>query len=186
MGTDGLGIEHHRGYLRALARLQVAARPWLAPKLDASDLVQQTLLKAHAARDQFRGRTPEELAAWLRQILARTLANALRSLGQAKRDTGAEQALEADLDASCGRLDAWLAADQTSPSERVGADERAECLAAAVAALPEDQRDAILLKHCHGITLADIAARTGRTIPAVAGLLRRGLKTLREQMEAGP
>jgi RNA polymerase sigma-70 factor, ECF subfamily len=179
---DGLGIEDHRGYLRALARLQVAARPWLAPKLDASDLVQQTLLKAHAARDQFRGRTPEELAAWLRQILTRTLANALRALGQAKRDVGAEQALEADLDASCGRLDAWLAADQTSPSERAGAHERADRLAAAVAALPADQREAVLLKHCHGTSLAAIAERTGRTLPAVAGLLRRGLHALREQM----
>ncbi|HVK09156.1 MAG TPA: sigma-70 family RNA polymerase sigma factor [Gemmataceae bacterium] len=182
MDGDGLGLEHQRGYLRALARLQVAARPWLAPKLDASDLVQQTLLKAHAARDQFRGRTPEELAAWLRQILARTLANALRSLGQAKRDAGAEQSLEADLDASCGRLDAWLAADHTSPSERAGQHERADRLAAAVAALPDDQREAILLKHCHGTSLADIAARTGRSIPAVAGLLRRGLHALREQL----
>ena len=169
MGDNGLGIEHHRGYLRALARLQVAARPWLAPKLDASDLVQQTLLKAHAARDQFRGRTPEELAAWLRQILARTLANALRSLGQAKRDAGAEQSMEVDLDASCGRLDAWLAADQTSPSERVGQNERADRLAAAVAALPDDQREAIL-EAPHGTSLADIAARTGRPYRHVAGL----------------
>lgn len=182
---DGLAIETHRGYLRALARLQVAARPWLAPKLDASDLVQQALLKAHAARDQFRGRTPEEMAAWLRQILARTLANALRGLGQAKRDAGAEQSLEADLDASRGRLDAWLAADQTSPSERAGAHERADQLTAAVAALPDDQREAILLKHCHGTSLAEIAERTGRTIPAVAGLLRRGLQTLRERMGSG-
>ena len=57
MGADGdpLEIERYRGYLAALARLQVAARPWLASKLDASDLVQQTLLKAHAARTEFRG-----------------------------------------------------------------------------------------------------------------------------------
>src|SRR5215216_2191430 len=131
--TD-LPLDRFRGYLSALARLQVAARPWLAAKLDASDLVQQTLLKAHAARGQFRGQTPEEMAGWLRQILTRTLANAVRSLGQARRDVGAERSLEADLDASRSRLDAWVAADQTSPSERAGAHERVEALAAAVAA----------------------------------------------------
>lgn len=182
MGADGdpLEIEHHRGYLVALARLQVAARPWLAAKLDASDLVQQTLLKAHAARPEFRGRTAAELVAWLRQILNRTLANELRALGQEKRNVAAERSLEADIGASSCRLDAWLAADQTSPSEHFARGERAAALARAVDALPDDQRAVVLLKHCHGLTLAEIAAQTNRTPTAVAGLLRRGLARLRE------
>jgi RNA polymerase sigma-70 factor (ECF subfamily) len=184
MGADAdLPLDRHRGYLTALARLQVAARPWLAAKLDASDVVQQVLLQAHAARHQFRGQTPEELAAWLRQVLTRTLANTLRSYGQARRDVGAERSLEADLDASCSRLDAWLAADQTSPSEAAGARERATALAEAVTDLPDDQREVILLKHCHGLSLADIAGRTGRTTASVAGLLRRGLQRLRDRLD---
>jgi RNA polymerase sigma-70 factor (ECF subfamily) len=176
--TD-LSLDRFRGYLMALARLQVVARPWVAAKLDASDLVQLTLLQAHAARDQFRGQTPEELAGWLRQILTRTLANNLRSLGQAKRDVGVERSLEADVDASCSRLDAWLAADQTSPSEAAGAHERAAALAEAVAELPDDRREIVLAKHCLGLSLAEIAERTGRSPASVAGLLRRGLQSLR-------
>lgn len=184
MGESGepLEIERYRGYLAALARLQVAARPWLASKLDASDLVQQALLKAHAARAEFRGHTAAELVAWLRQILTRTLANELRALGQAKRDVGAERSLEADLDASSCRLDAWLAASQTSPSELLQRGERAAALATAVDALPTDQREVVLLKHCHGHSLAEIAASTHRTPAAVAGLLRRGLARLRETL----
>src|SRR6516165_8434690 len=108
--NDPMALERYRGYLCALARLQVAARPWLAAKFDASDVVQHALLKAHAARDQFRGQTPAEMVMWLRQILNRTLANELRALGQQKRAVGAERSLEADLDASSCRLDAWLAA----------------------------------------------------------------------------
>ena len=108
--TDPTAIECFRQYLVALARIQISARPWLAAKLDASDLVQQTLLKAHDAREQFRGDTPGEMAAWLRQILSRTLSNELRAYGQARRDTGAERSLEPDVDASSRRLDAWLAA----------------------------------------------------------------------------
>ena len=187
MGTDAdrndLVLDRYRGYLSALARLQVAARPWLASKLDASDLVQQTMLQAHAARGQFRGQSAEELAGWLRQIMSRTLANSLRSLGQARRDVRAERSLEADVDASCSRLDAWLAADQTSPSEAAGAHERAADLAGAVAELPDDQREVVLAKHCLGLSLAEIAERTGRTPASVAGLLRRGLQTLRERLD---
>ncbi len=160
----------------------VAARPQLSAKLDASDLAQDTLLKAHAARDQFRGRTPAEMAGWLRQILTRTLSNELRSFGQAKRDLGAECSLEAHMDASSRRFDAWLAADQTSPSERVVGRERAAALAAAIASLPLDQREAVLLKHLENLTLAEVAARLGKSTAAVAGLLRRGLARLGELM----
>src|SRR5262249_61538128 len=111
-----MALERFRGYLCALARIQVAARPWLAAKLDASDVVQQTLLKAHAARDQFRGGSRAEMAGGLRQILARTLANELRALGQARRDVGAERSLEADLHASSCRLAARRAAPQSTPT----------------------------------------------------------------------
>lgn len=181
--ADKMAIERFREYLAAMARLQVAARPWLAAKLDASDLVQQTLLKAYAARKQFCGQSPAEMAAWLRQILTRTLANELRALGQAKRNVGAERSLEADLDASSCRFDAWLAADQTSPSEHVRWRERAGAIAAAVDALPDDQREVVLLKHCQGLTLADIATQLDRTPAAIAGLLRRGLARLRTQLD---
>lgn len=183
--ADELALEHFRGYLRALARLQLAARPWLSAKLDASDVAQQALLRAHSSRDQFRGHTSGEMAAWLRQILSRTLANELRALGQAKRDVGAERSLEADLDASSNRLDAWLAADQSSPSERASDRERAELLASAVAALPPEQREVIMLKHLENLSLAEITVRLGKSTASIAGLLRRGLARLGELMNQG-
>ncbi|HEX3148684.1 MAG TPA: sigma-70 family RNA polymerase sigma factor, partial [Gemmataceae bacterium] len=170
-------------YLIALARLQMAARPWLAAKLDASDAVQQTMLRAHQSRAQFHGTTPEELVGWLRQILTRTLANELRAYGQDKRDVGMERSLEDDLSASCARLDAWLATEQTSPSQAAEAWERGSAMAAAVAALPDDQRRAILMKHCQGLSLVQIAEQLNRSTASVAGLLRRGLKELRERLD---
>jgi RNA polymerase sigma-70 factor (ECF subfamily) len=184
MGIEAneLRLEDYRGYLRALARIQLSARPWLTAKLDASDLAQQTLLRAHSTHEQFRGHTPAEMTAWLRQILARTLANELRAYGQAKRDIGAERSLEADLDASSCRLDAWLAADQSTPSERACKTEQAESLAVAIAALAPEQRDAVLLKHLENLSLAEIATRLDKSIAAVAGLLRRGLAHLGKSM----
>src|SRR5919109_1490525 len=87
-------------------------------KLDPSDVVQQTLLQAHQAREQCRGQSPAQRAGWLRAILANTLAEALRRFGRRQRDLAREQSLEASLDESSARLEAWLAAEDSSPSDR--------------------------------------------------------------------
>ena len=179
---DQKRIEEFRGYLHALARLQLSARPWLAGKLDSSDLVQKTFVRAYEHCEQYRGGSDAELAGWLRQILNRVLANELRHWGQARRNVGAEQSLEQELDASGYRLDQMLQADQTSVSQRVQRGERAERLAEAIECLPEEQRVVVLARHCRGLGLQEIAEETGRTAASVAGLLRRGLATLREQL----
>jgi RNA polymerase sigma-70 factor, ECF subfamily len=167
-----------RPYLRLLAGLHVDAR--LQGKFDASDIVQQTLLEAQAQLHQFQGRTDAELAAWLRQVLAHNLADAVKAFGREKRDVLREQSLQAALDSSSARLEQWLAATQSSPSAPVQREEQALRLAAALEQLPEAQRTALVLQYWHGWTLAQIGTHLGRTPAAVAGLLKRGLQKLRE------
>src|ERR1043166_3057323 len=86
-------LERFRDYLRLLASTQVGPR--LRVKVDPSDLVQQALLKAHQARGQFRGQSSGEMAAWLRQILAHTLADLVRDFGRERRDLDRERSLQA-------------------------------------------------------------------------------------------
>jgi RNA polymerase sigma-70 factor, ECF subfamily len=169
--------ERFRSYLRMLAELQLGHGG--RAKIDPSDIVQQTLLDAHRDRDQFRGRSEAEMAAWLRRLLACNLADAARLIGRAKRDAARERSLEAAIEASSARLEAWLAAEQSSPSEQAERNEAILCLVDALARLPEDNRQALVLRHCQGLSLAEISARLGRTPPAVAGLLKRGLAELR-------
>ena len=69
-------LERFRDYLRLLARLQLGTSP--TGRVDPSDVVQQTLMEAFEKRDQFRGNTPAEQAAWLRKILARNVADIFR------------------------------------------------------------------------------------------------------------
>ncbi len=173
-------LEDYRDYLRLLARLQLDTR--LQGKLDPSDVVQETLLKAHQALDQFRYRSEAELVAWLRTILANVLADALRKYQAGARDVGRERGLEAALEES-SRLEAWLAAEQSSPEEQAMRQERLFHLAVALAQLPEDQRRAVELRHLKGSSVAEVAEQMGRSKEAVAKLLLRGVARLREKLQ---
>jgi RNA polymerase sigma-70 factor (ECF subfamily) len=174
-------LGRYRDYLLLLARSQLGARE--GARLAPSDVVQQALLEAHRKLDQFRGRSEGELAAWLRRVLAFAIADALREQSRGKRDVACERSLEAALAASSVRLGDWLAADQPSPSEHADRHEQAVRLADALARLPEAQREALVLQHWQGWTLARIGEHLGKTPAAVAGLLKRGLKQLRVLMQ---
>jgi RNA polymerase sigma-70 factor (ECF subfamily) len=173
-------LERYREYLRLLARVQMGGK--LAGQLDASDVVQQTLLEAYKEWTQYRGSSEAELTAWLRRILANNLADAVRALGRAKRDIARQRSLEAELQQSSSRLEAMLVAEQSSPSQRAERNEQIVRLADALARLPDAQREALVLQHWHGWTLAQIGEHMAKSVTAVAGLLKRGLKGLREQM----
>lgn len=175
-------LERYRDYLKLLTRLQLPPR--LRSKVDPSDVVQETLLKAYQNLEQFRGRGDAELAAWLRRILANSLVDAARQFRGAKRDVGRERSLEASIEQSSARLDTLLNPEQSSPSGRAIRQEEMLDVAAALAQLPEDQRSVVELHHLQGCSVAQVAECLGRTERAVAGLLRRGLKSLRELLQS--
>jgi RNA polymerase sigma-70 factor (ECF subfamily) len=176
-------LERFRPYLALLARLEVSPR--LRDRVDLSGVVQQTLLEAHQGLGQRpRGaRTDSETIAWLRSILSHNLTDVLRKLTAQRRDVRQEFSLDAALDRSASRLEQWLAAEQSSPSQHAVRQEELLRMAEALAALPVAQRRAIELHHLQGWSLAEIAADLGSTKPAVAGLLHRGLKTMRQRLE---
>jgi RNA polymerase sigma-70 factor (ECF subfamily) len=178
---EGPELERYREYLRALARLQLDDR--LRGKLDPSDVVQQTLLEAHQARDQLRGLSEAQLAAWLRRALANNLADEARRLGARVRDVGRERPLQQAVDESSARMEALLTAEQSSPSHQAVRQEDLLRLAEALAELPEDQRAAVELHHLEGRTLAETAEALGRTRSAVASLVFRGLRNLRQKLD---
>lgn len=175
-------LERFRDYLRLLARLQLGTSP--TGRVDPSDIVQQTLMEAFEKREQFRGNTQAEQAAWLRRILARNVADVFRAQGRLKRDVTRERSLEEQLDQSSARLGSWLALAQASPSEVAQQHEQAILLANALARLPEHQREVLVLHYWQGCSLAEIGASLDRTTSSVAGLLKRGLKQLRTQLDA--
>jgi len=177
---DGQALGDYREFLVFVARVQLDPR--LHKILDPEDIVQKALLQAHEKRCDFRGTHAFQMKAWLRQILLHVLANAVRELNAAKRDKARERSLEAALEESSVRLEAFLAAEQSSPSEQAQRNERALQLEEALAGLPERQRQAVVLKHMHDWSLSAISEHLDTSSSAVAGLLIRGLRQLREAL----
>jgi RNA polymerase sigma-70 factor (ECF subfamily) len=175
------GLEDFRSYLLLLARMQLDPGP--KNRIEPSDIVQQTLLEAHAKADQFQG-DDSALAAWLRQALVNNLRDAWRDLRRDKRDIRREQTMANAVAESSARLEGMLVAHQSSPSQRAVRNEELLRLADALTQLPEAQREAIVLHHLQGCSLSETARSLGKTDAAVAGLLHRGLKRLREVMSS--
>jgi RNA polymerase sigma-70 factor (ECF subfamily) len=172
-------LEVFRNYLELLARARFDPR--LRGKVDASDLVQQALLRAVEAQDRFRG-NDDRRAAWLRTILVHVMIDAVRKFGRPEGGRR-ERSLEAALEQSSAQLEAFLAADLTSPSGRAERNERLLRLADALARLPDDQRRAVELRHLQGLPLVEIASQMGRSVDSVVGLIHRGLRALRRDLE---
>lgn len=171
----------YRHYLMLLARIQINRR--LQRKLDASDVVQDLLLEACRAFPDFRGETEPQLLAWLRQILARSLArSARRYRGTKARDLDLERDLEQDLNNTSQALDAHLV-DPITPSQTAIRREQGVLLANALVRLPEDYREAIVLRYFEGMTFPEIAARMNRSTDSVRKLWLRGLARLRATAE---
>jgi RNA polymerase sigma-70 factor (ECF subfamily) len=177
----GPALERFREYLHLLARLQLDPR-WQG-KVDLSGVVQQTLLEAHCAWEQLQNWDEARQAAWLRRALAHNLTDEVRKLGTARREAALERSLDQAVEQSSARLESWLADEQSSPNVRAERNEQMLALADALGQLAPDQRTAVELRHLHGSSLAEVAGQMERSKEAVAKLLFRGLKRLRELLE---
>jgi RNA polymerase sigma-70 factor, ECF subfamily len=176
-----LGLAQYRPYLKLLARRSMRALH--RGKFDSSDLVQDTLLKAHQRLTQFRGATQRELRAWLGKILRNNLLNAIEAAGAGKRNLAVETLLDEGLAETPMRLETWLGASPLSPSDEAVREQRVLRLAEILEELPDDQRMAVELRYLQGCSVEEIGQAMNRSHASVAGLLRRGLAALRQVAE---
>ena len=165
--------------LLAFAESQMPAR--LRSKLDPADLVQQTLLESVRSREKLEGRPEHEVLSYLRRALNNNLIDA------ARKHAGARAEVPPDVlaESSMGLAD-WLAAPDTSPSERAVRNERFERLASGLARLPDAQRIAVELRFLRGMKISRIAQTLERSEGAVALLLHRAVSALRVELVEPP
>jgi RNA polymerase sigma-70 factor (ECF subfamily) len=169
-----------RSYLGFVARSQVET--WLRVKVDASDLVQETMLEAHRDFTGFQGTSEKEWLAWLRKILSHNAADFVRRYrGTAKRQAGREVPFR-DSGDSLARGAPEPAAPGGTPSQeflRVDAEVR---VTAALAQLPPDYQEVIVLRNLQRLPFNDVAERMGRSRPAVQMLWMRAIRRLQEAL----
>jgi RNA polymerase sigma-70 factor (ECF subfamily) len=171
-GTD-VPLVYFGKFLLPVARRKIDRE--LCAKVDPSDVVQQTLLEAHAGLPGFRGRTRYEFRAWLLCILRRNLANLRRHFRRNRRNIR----LECRLDDEFRRgLPASRAFD-LSPAQQAIHHEGAEHLAQLLHCLPQIQRQAIQLYFWQRLTWKEIGRQLGRSPDAARMLLTRALVRLR-------
>src|SRR5437868_8483915 len=147
--------ERYRACLRFLAELQLDKR--LQARVDLSGLVQETLVAANDRLDQFRQMNESDQAKWLRGILAHKLKDEVRRCTAGKRDVRRDVSIEGALEQSSARLEAWLAAEQSSPSEQAIRHEQLLRLAEALLQLTEEQRRVVGLRFWRDCKLSESA-----------------------------
>jgi len=172
-----------RDYLGFVARSQVET--WLRVKVDASDLVQQTLLEAHRDFVRFKGVSQQEWLAWLRKILSHNAADFVRHYrGTAKRQARREVRFRDPAD-SMGAGAPEPADPGPSPSQEYLQLDNQLRVTAAMAELPADYQEVIVLRNLQRLPFNEVAQRMDRSRPAVQMLWMRAIRKLQEAMGDG-
>jgi RNA polymerase sigma-70 factor (ECF subfamily) len=168
-------LGEYRPWLKALALAQIPVD--LRGRIDPSDIVQQTICEAISDLPNHRGKTKPEFMGWLRSMLRFHLIDAFRALKFAPK---------VSIDASLGMTDdgmsRLLQANLSSVGHRAIMEEQSIALAKLLEQLSSPQAEAIVLKHCQGMSVDQICRHMNKTPDAVGGLLRHGMRKLRELM----
>ncbi len=169
-----------RSFVATVARCHLNRR--IQAKVDASDVVQQSLLEAHRGFDAFVGETPQEWLAWLKRIVSHNAYDAAkRFTGTAKRDAARELPLAANEGDSHG----WHAPPidpASSPSRQAMRWEDELRLAAAMEAIPEDHREVIVLRNIERLPFDEVGRRMGRSSAACRMLWARAVTNLKQML----
>ena len=170
-----------RSYLGFVAKAQVES--WLRVKVDASDVVQQTLLEAHRDFDGFQGKSEQELLAWLRKILTHNVADFIRRYrGTAKRQVRREVPLRGTAETGVARGAPEPAAPGPTPSQEFLQLDNELRMAAALAELPPDYQEVVVLRNLQRLSFNEVAEQMGRSRPAVQMLWMRAIKRLQQAL----
>lgn len=163
---------------RLLLYVRLRLGPRLAGSLEPMDVVQDTYLAALRAFGQFEPRAPGAFSRWLFRIADNRLRDAVDHHDARKR-----QALAQAVRSST--VMARLRAEAASPATESDRREQVRALQEALDGLAEAERQAVLLRHFHEATFAEIAAQLGVSEPTARRLVVRAYAHLGERLR-GP
>lgn len=154
-------------YLRYVDNVFGYVRSIVRDEYDAEDVTQQVFAKLMTVIGKYEEREVP-FSAWILRVARNVALDQMRQRRPIPCEEVREPGVETEEDTS---------------------HHRSLMLRDALAALPEEQREVIVLRHLVGLTPGEIAGRLGRTEPSVHGLHHRGRGALRSTlraMECGP
>jgi RNA polymerase sigma-70 factor, ECF subfamily len=172
LAASPVDCDSQRSYLSRIALAAWPAR--FSADCGPSDLVQQTLLRAHCGVGEFRGKSERELQAWLKKILRHVISNEVRRIRTMKR--GADRRTDLPLDGFPDSSESSLTALLRT--------EARDLLETALKKLRPEQAAVIRLRAYHGMTISEIATKLSRSEAAIQKVWSRALETLERELRS--
>jgi RNA polymerase sigma-70 factor, ECF subfamily len=145
------------------------------------DVIQETFIQAIRDIGSCQATSELSFAAWLSAIAEHRLHDIIKGLYRQKRG-GDRRQVEA-LASVSGRglvdLVELISDHRSTPGRRLGRQEAVQAMQIGIAALPDDQREAVRLRYLEGKSIEQTAQEMARTTAAVNGLVRRAKESLR-------
>lgn len=179
-------LSEHRGWLKQVAKQHI--RQELNRKLDASDVVQETLLRVHRSAPEIRGKSEAEVRAYLLTAMANCLIDAHRGLYAGKRNIALERSIKESLNQSSESILRWIESREMLPHQCLTVKESRERVLEALdkLALASDIEYQVVVRvKFDGEKQKELAASLNVTPSTVAKHLRHGLKKMKEYLTSG-
>ncbi|GAB4461670.1 MAG: hypothetical protein OHK0029_27340 [Armatimonadaceae bacterium] len=173
--TEAFAVLHRRYYSRIYRLAFFRTRS----SADAEDIASETFVKAISYLPTYRFQS-ESLFPWL----ARIASNLVSDLGRRQKGVTAIS-LDGTTDNDLRALIEGIPSNAPDPQMLAERMEVQALVRDAIARLPRDQEEAILLRYLGELSLRDIATTMGRSEGAIKSLLHRGLVNLRRTLATG-
>ena len=176
-------MDRHRARLRQMVAIRMDSR--LVSRFDPSDVVQETLIEAMRQLPDYLRDCPMPFYPWLRQIAWNRLVDLHRRHVVARhRSVAREVRLEpAPEDHSAYRLANLLLSRDSGPAVRMLREEVRSRVHTAIANLPPEFREVLILRQLEQLSIGEIAAVLGIAEGTVKSRHFRALAQLRVLLE---
>ncbi|HOW42408.1 MAG TPA: sigma-70 family RNA polymerase sigma factor [Candidatus Omnitrophota bacterium] len=145
---------------------------------EADDCAQEVFLKVYRSLKDFRGES--SLSTWVYRIAVNTCKNRLMS--REYRERKRTISIDAPVQTEEGEVGLEIKDESRSPARELDAREKDALIQEAIAALPEDQRQVVVLRDIEALSYEEIAGITGLNIGTVKSKLSRARQALCEKL----
>ena len=164
---------YERYYQRVLSIVRARMGKLLRTRMESKDLVQSVLLESLQDLGAFEFRTEGAFVHWLSTLAERKIRDKVSFHTAQKRDARRQEAPEEGMDEPLA-----LVTGGTTPSRLLSKAEELLRMEEALQALPENERELVVMAKLEGLSYEEIAQATGRTAGSAQRAVSRALAKL--------